>query len=375
MAEGEDGQERTEQPTEKRLRDAREQGQIPRSRELATAAVFGGGVIVFMGLGAYIGERTLAWLSDTLDRIGTRVGDAGLLPALFLERLGSLLWIFSPVALAALLASLLAPVLLGGMHWSHKALVPDFSKLDPVRGLKRIYGREGVAEFVRSLLRVIVIGGFGAYATYGVSAELMTLMRQPIETAVVHGFWMVLKILLAMAAGLALIALIDAPYQLWSHRQRLLMSRQELRDELKEAEGSPEVRARIRRLQQERAQRRMLEEVPRADAIVVNPTHYAVALRYDASRMRAPIVVAKGVDLIAQTIREIGERHRVPVVQSPALARTLYAQVQIGREIPVDLYAAVAQVLTYVYQLRRWQRHGGRYPDPPSIDLPEPDPR
>ncbi|GIX36225.1 MAG: flagellar biosynthesis protein FlhB [Lysobacteraceae bacterium] len=375
MAESEDGQEKTEQPTEKRLRESREQGQVPRSRELATAAVFGAGVLVFMGLGAAIGQRAAHWLADALARVGTRVGDVRLLPSVFFELLGSLLLIASPVALAALVASLLAPALLGGLNWSSKALVPDFSKLDPIRGLKRIYSRDGLAEFVRSLLRVAVIGGFGTYAIVGIAPGLLSLMHQPLETAVGQGFWMALEILIAMAAGLFLIALVDAPYQLWSHRQKLLMSRQELRDELKESEGSPEVRGRIRRLQQELAQRRMLEDVPRADAIVVNPTHYAVALRYDASRMRAPVVVAKGVDLIARTIREVGERHRVPVVHSPALARTLYAQVRIGREIPVDLYAAVAQVLTYVYQLRRWQRQGGRYPEPPSIDLPGSDPR
>src|SRR5690606_20002423 len=221
-----------------------------------------------------------------------------------------------PIALAALAACFLGPALLGGFNWSNKALVPDVSKLDPMKGLKRIYGREGLAEFVRSLLRVAVIGGFGTYAIVGIAPGLLTLMHQPLQTAVGQGFWMALQILIAMAIGLFLIAAIDAPWQLWSNRQKLLMSRQELRDELKESEGSPEVKGKIRRLQHEMAQRRMMEDVPRADAILVNPTHYAVAIRYEAPKMRAPVVLAKGTDLIAQTIRKVGEQHKVPIISS-----------------------------------------------------------
>lgn len=371
MAEGNDGQEKTEQPTEKRLRESREQGQVPRSRELATALVFGSGVAVLMLLGGSIGEKVAAWLAGALSRVGTRVGDPRLLPSHFFELLGSLLLIALPIALAALAACLIAPSMLGGLNWSNKALVPDFSKMDPVKGFKRIYGREGLAEFVRSLLRVAVIGGFATYAIVGVAPGLLGLMHQPLQTSIGQGFWMALQILIAMAIGLFLIALGDAPYQLWSNRQKLLMSRQELRDEMKESEGSPEVKGKIRRLQHEMSQRRMMEDVPSADAILVNPTHYAVALRYEAPKMRAPVVVAKGVDLVAQTIRQVGEHNRVAIISSPALARSLYAQVQIGREIPVDLYAAVAQVLTYVHQLRQWRRHGGRYPELPPIEIPD----
>lgn len=372
MAEGNDGQEKTEQPTEKRLTESREQGQIPRSRELATALVFGSGVLVMMLFGASIGAKVATWLAAALAQSGTRVGDPRLLPGQFFDLLGSLLIIALPVAIAALIASLLAPTMLGGLNWSNKALMPDFSKLDPMKGLKRIYGREGLAEFVRSLLRVAVIGGFAVYAIVGIAPGLLSLMHLPLGSALGQGFSMALNILVAMAIGLFLIALGDAPYQLWSNRQKLLMSRQEMRDEMKESEGSPEVKGKVRRLQQEMSQRKMMEDVPSADAIVVNPTHYAIAVRYDPMQMRAPLVVAKGVDLIAQTIRTVGERHRVPIISSPALARSLYAQVQIGREIPVDLYAAVAQVLTYVHQLRQWQRHGGRYPELPPITLPDP---
>jgi flagellar biosynthesis protein FlhB len=372
MAEGDEGQDKTEQPTEKRLRESREQGQVPRSRELATAAVFGAAVLVMMSFGGWLGTRIASWLADALGRVGQRVGDARQLPSVFFELLGSLLWIVAPLIGICLLACFAAPALLGGFNWSNKALLPDFSKLDPVKGLERIYGREGFAEFVRSILRVLVIGGFGGYAIVDMAPKLVALSREPLQNAVVHGFDLALGTLVAMAAGLLLIALIDAPWQLWSHAQKLLMSRQELRDEMKESEGSPEVKGKIRRLQQEAAQGRMMEALPTADAVIVNPTHYAVAIAYNATQMRAPKVVAKGTDLVAQTIREVADRHKVPIIAAPALARTLHRQVQIGHEVPVELYAAVAQVLTYVYQLRQWRRQGGRYPEPPRIEVPEP---
>lgn len=372
MAEGEEGQDKTEQPTEKRLRESREQGQVPRSRELATAAVFGAAVLMMISFGGWMGSRVATWLADALGRVGQRVGDARLLPGVFLELLGGLLWIVTPLIGACLLACFLAPTLLGGFNWSNKALVPDLSKLDPIKGLQRIYGKEGFAEFVRSLLRVAIIGGFGGYAIVEMAPGLVALSREPLQTAITHGFDMALETLIAMAAGLLLLGLIDTPWQMWSHQQKLLMSRQELRDEMKESEGSPELKGKIRRLQQEAAQGRMMEAVPTADAILVNPTHYAVAISYNATQMRAPRVVAKGTDLVAQTIREVAGRHNVPIVSAPALARSLHRQVQIGHEVPVELYAAVAQVLTYVYQLRQWRRQGGRYPELGPIEVPEP---
>lgn len=372
MAEGDEGgQDKTEQPSEKRLRESREQGQVARSKELSTAAVFGSAVLALMWFGDWMGPRAASWLREALSRVAERSSDTRQFPSVFLEMLLSLLWAMWPLVVFCLLAGILAPAALGGIHWSGKPLIPDFSKLDPMKGLQRIYGREGVAELIRSLLRIAVIGLFGGYAVFDIAPGLIALMHEPLQSGVQHGFAMVLKILMAMAGGLLLIALIDAPYQFWSHRQKLLMTRQELRDEMKESEGSPEVKGKIRRLQQEMAQGQMMAAVPTADAILVNPTHYAVAIAYDASQMRAPKVVAKGVDQIAMTIREVAERHQVPIVSSPALARTLYSQVQIGREIPVNLYAAIAQVLTYVYQLRQWRRRGGRYPELPIISLPD----
>ncbi len=373
MAEQQDsGQDRTEEPTEKRLREAREQGQIPRSRELSTAAVFGAGVLTLFALGGWMAQGAATVFSQALTIDPGRIGDVRRLPARFFDLLIDFLLVMSPVAVFCVTIGVLAPAILGGFNFSGKALKPDFSKLDPLRGIKRIYGRDGAAELARSILRVTVVGVIGFTMVSQIAPGLIALVHQPLGPAAGAGFALAMKTLIGMAAGLALIAAGDIPFQLWSHRKRLLMTRQELRDEMKESEGSPEVKGKIRQLQQQVAQQQMMAAVPTADVVLVNPTHYAVAIAYDAEKMRAPKVVAKGVDAIAATIRQVAEQHQVPIVSAPPLARALYGQVQIGREIPVNLYAAIAQALSYVYQLRHWRRHGGAYPVLPEITLPDP---
>ena len=369
MAEHDEGAERTEQPSERRLRQARERGQSPRSRELANAAVVGAAALALWPLGGMLARGATEWMRKTL--AWRALPAAPELPAWFAGRLLELLLVAAPLIGVCLLATLVAPAIMGSLGFAPKALAPDIGRLDPLRNLKNIYSREGLAELVRSLLRVALIGGFAGMAVAGALPKLMALVHHPLPTAAADGLGIVLKVLIALVAALAVLAALDVPYQRWSHRKQLMMTRQEVKEEMKETEGRPEVKARIRRMQHEVAQRRMMEDVPRADVILVNPTHYAVALAYDAAKMRAPRVVAKGVDLIAQTIREVGERHGVPIVSSPPLARALYRQARIGEEIPVTLYAAVAQILGYVYQLRAWRRDGGRPPELPAIDVPE----
>lgn len=370
--ENENGQDKTEEPTEKRLRESREKGQIPRSRELSTAAVFGAGVLTLYAMGGWMASAAANVFSRALTIDAGRVGDVRMLPGHFLRVLGEMLLVASPIAALCILAGIFGPSLLGGFNVSAQSLAPNFGKLNPLTGLKRIYGREGLAELARSILRVAVIGGVFILMMLQITPQLVALMHQPLGDAASEGFGMAMRTLIAIAAGLGLIAAGDIPYQLWSHRKKLLMTRQEMLDEMKESEGQPEVKSKIRQLQQEMAQRRMMDAIPGADVVLVNPTHYAVVLKYDANAMRAPRVVAKGVDQIAATIREIAERHKVPIVSAPPLARTLYKQVQIGRDIPVNLYAAIAQVLSYVYQLRHWRRHGGAMPVLPPIPFDEP---
>ncbi|WP_140721503.1 flagellar biosynthesis protein FlhB [Pseudomonas sp. Hp2] len=369
MAENEDGAERTEQPTEKRLREAREQGNIPRSRELATAAVFTAGVFALMAMSGSLASGARGWMKAALSPDpGLRDNPSKLLGH-FGELLVQLLWVTAPLVLVCLLAGLAGPLLMGGLRFSGKALAPDPNKLNPLAGLKRLYGAESIGELVKSLLRVLFVGTATGLCIWHGLHDLRTLLNAPLERAIVDGLGFTLRLLMYAALALGLLAALDAPYQKWNWLRRLKMTREEVKREIKESEGSPEVKSRIRQMQQQLAQRRMIEAVPKADVVLVNPTHYAVALQYEGERMRAPIVVAKGVDEVAQRIREVGEQHRVAIVSAPPLARALYREAQLGKEIPVRLYSAVAQVLSYVYQLRAWRR--GPMPQLPAIELDE----
>jgi flagellar biosynthetic protein FlhB len=265
----------------------------------------------------------------------------------------------------------LAPLAIGGWNFSAEALTPRWDRLDPIAGLQRVFSVRGLLELLKSLARFLVIAVIAVLVLRHQFAQFAGLSTEPLRAGITHALSLSGAALIFLGGGLALIAGIDVPLALWQHHRGLRMTREEIRQEAKETEGNPEVRGRIRRVQQEMARRRMMEEVPRADVVITNPTHYAVALRYDDTRMRAPIVVAKGADLVAQRIRQIATEHGVPLVEAPPLARTLHAGCEIGDEIPARLYAVVAQVLTYVYQLRTARRAGASAPSAPRFEVPE----
>jgi flagellar biosynthesis protein FlhB len=370
MAENGSTQDRTERATPKRVRDARRRGEVPRSRELASSIVVGGGVLALTGLAGSMAAMAASWMQRAL------MPDPAVLqrPDELLAHLGGVaaggFAVVLPLLVVGFLAGLAAPLLLGGWNLSAEALKPDFGRANPLKGLGRLFSAQSLVELGKGLLKAGVLGLIAAIYLYTQLDDLATLGREAAAPAVAHGLQLALGCLAWMAGGLVLIAAVDTPYQLWSYARRLRMTKQEVKQEFKEAEGSPEVKGRLRRLQQEVAQRRMMEAVPTADVVVVNPRHYAVALKYESGRMRAPRVVAKGADLIAATIRELAGRHKVPIVSAPPLARALYRHAELGDEIPANLYAAVAQVLTYIYQLRTWgTRPGpaGRRPLPPVV--------
>jgi flagellar biosynthesis protein FlhB len=367
MAENEDGQEKTELPSEKRTREAKEKGQRPRSRELVNAAVLGVAIAVLWFLGKSMFWQAHALMRGALvfDQASTRT--ASELPARALTIALESIWIVTPLLATILGAGILASVAIGGLGFSVNALAPQWQRLDPLAGMRRIWGREAIAQFLLSMLRVAAVATVASILIGRAASRLLGLVAMPLEQAISAGSSFVLEALFAMALAFLLIAAVDVPYQLWSHRRRLMMTREELRQEHKESEGRPEVKAKLRRIQQEMSRGRMMEAVRSADVVVVNPTHYAVALVYDNSKMRSPRVVAKGVDEIAASIRSIAEQCQVPILSAPPLARTLYQQVQIGAEIPVNLYAAVAQILSYVFQLRVYRREGGVRPEPPIL--------
>jgi len=373
MAENENGAERTEQPTAKRLGDARKDGNLPRSKELGTAAVFGAGIIALLAMGGMMARGALLWMRAALTPERALYDSPALLFGHWGQLLLQLMWVIVPLILVCLLACALAPLMMGHLRVSAKSLMPNFNRINPMSGLKRIYGPEGLTELIKSLLRVgLIATAAGLCMWQGFRQTLLPLIHQPLERATGDALGFVLHLLLYTAAALGLLAALDAPYQKWNWMRKLKMTRQEVRDEMKETEGKPEVKGRIRQIMQQMAQRRMMEDVPMADVIVVNPTHYAVALKYDGDSMRAPKVVAKGVDEIAARIRAVGEKHKVAVLSAPPLARALYREAKIGQEIPVRLYAAVAQVLSWVYQLRAWkQGTTATLPATPQIKIDE----
>jgi flagellar biosynthetic protein FlhB len=364
-------QEKTEQPTEKRLKESREKGEVPRSRDLAGAAVVLAGVAALMagGPASFAHARRifafgLGYSREALfsDALPGRALHAALREALAL---------FAPVALATLLAAFAAPLLLGGLNFSGQALAPKFERLDPIKGLGRIFALRGLVELGKALLKLLFIGAVLALLLRHWQGALQATGRGAVTAGIAQALGLLGQAALWFGSILALIGGLDALYQKYDHTKKLRMSRQEIKDEMKESEGSPEMKGRIRQVQMAQARRRMMEELPKADVVVVNPTHFAVALKYDDGRMGAPRVIAKGVDVLAQQIRLVAGSHRIPLVEAPPLARALYASTKLGQEIPAALYVAVAQVLVYVYQLKQAAAQGEA---PPAAPNPEVDP-
>ena len=370
MAEN-DAQERTEQATPKRLEDARRKGQIPRSRELSAAAVtLVGGAALYM-LGGQITGQMAEMMRRGLALSRDEATDSTfMLPALS-NAAADGLWLSMPVLGLITLAAIIAPLALGGWSFAGQAMMPQFSRLNPLEGIKRMFAMRSLVELAKAMAKFGVVAVIATIVLWNDAPALMGLGREPLQQAIGHAIQLSGKALLVISAGLLIIAGIDVPYQLWQYAKQMRMSRQEIREEYKESEGSPEVKGRIRQLQQEVARRRMMQEVPKADVIVTNPTHFAVALKYDEKRMRAPIVVAKGVDVIAAKIREVAGENAVPIFEAPPLARVLYRNVDIGDEIPATLYIAVAQILTYVFQLKVATRAGQQPPLKPDVAVQE----
>src|SRR5690606_37385537 len=371
MAENNDAQEKTESATPKRLEEARRKGQIPRSKDLSAAAVTMSAAAALYMMGDMLAGKLYLFMQRSFTISREEALDASqMVPALASAAIEGLK-ICAPVLGIVCLAAVLAPLALGGWAFSTEALAPQFSRLNPLEGVKRLFSMRALVELVKALAKFGVVALVAVLVLWNDAATLLNLGHEPLDQAIAHTIALSGKALIAITAGLLIIAGIDVPYQLYSHAKQLKMSRQEIRDEHKEAEGSPEVKGRIRQLQQQMARQRMMQDVPKADVVVTNPTHFALALRYDEKRMRAPIVVAKGVDLVAARIRELATEHNVAIFEAPPLARVLYRNVDIGGEIPSSLYVAVAQVLSYVFQLRVAKRSGLQPPERPVVDVAE----
>ena len=351
MAE-ENAQERTEAATPKRRDDARKKGQVARSRELSTSALLMVSASVFFGFADNIYQSIAGFLYAGLHLSSAVMTDPQDLLRHFATMCETAAELVVPFFIMLLMAVIAAGLVVGGWVFSIQSLVPDFSRMDPISGLQKIVSKHGALELVKAILKAVVVGGIGITLLWAQRNALFGLIQESPEQAMLHLMHMSGLVFLVLAASTLLIVLFDVPFQIWTINVKLKMSRQDQKDEMKEMDGNPEIKAKVRAMQREMARRRMMAAVPKADVIVTNPTHYAVALRYAEGETRAPVLLAKGADLVAARIRELAAEHRIPVVEAPPLARALYHHVELEQEIPVTLYRAVAELLAYLYQLR-----------------------
>ena len=372
MAESESGQDKTEDPTEKRKKDSREKGEIARSKELNTLAIMlagSGALLVFGGMLAQ-DLMELMRLNFTLSRevimdqssMGKFLMNSGVIALVAIQ----------PIMITLLLAAFLGPIALGGWLFAAGSLAPKFSRMNPGAGLKRMFSMKSVIELLKALAKFLIILAVALVVLSGDVDDLLRIAHEPLDRAIIHSLQLVGWSTLWMACGLIIIAAVDVPVQLWESIKKLKMTKQEVRDEHKDQEGRPEVKQRIRQVQREMSQRRMMAAIPDADVVITNPTHYAVALKYDSEKGGAPMLLAKGSDFLALKIREIAVANNVMLLESPALARSIYYSTELEEEIPGGLYLAVAQVLAYVYQIRQHRARKGKFPEPLKDDLPIP---
>jgi len=358
--------EKSEAASPRRLEKAREEGQIARSRELGTFMMLAAGVaVIWMGGGSlYQGLSGVLRNGMAFDQ--RIVTDPGVMVELAVSGFGHALLATLPVFGVLVVVAVLSSVLLGGIVISGKPLQANFSKLSFFSGLKRMFSSQTVVELIKALAKALLVGGVAVWVIWRYHDDMLSLMHVAPSAALIKALSLVALCCAFIVASLLIIVMLDVPWQIWSHLKKLRMSKEDVRQEHKESEGDPHVKARIRQQQRQAARRRMMSEVPKADVVVTNPTHYAVALKYDEEKSGAPRVIAKGTGLIAAKIRELAAEHRVPTLEAPPLARALHQHVELGQEIPGELYTAVAEVLAWVFQLRSWRSGWGVAPTAPT---------
>jgi flagellar biosynthetic protein FlhB len=364
--------ERTEDATPRRIQQAREKGQVARSRELTTFVMLVAAGSSFMMMGDQLVGSLTRLLQFGLSFDRSVAFDTVMMQQRLHHQTQDVLIAFVPFLGLMMAAALLTPMLLSGWLFSAEALTPDFGKLNPLKGISRVISVNGLIEMVKAIAKTLLIGGVAWWTILHYKEALFGLVMESSEVSLVHFGQLVLTTFIAVSCSLLLVVAIDVPFQLWDHSQKLKMTKEDIRQEYKESEGDPHVKGRIRQMQREMARKRMMAEVPKADVIVTNPTHYAVALKYESKSMGAPTVVAKGSHLLAERIMDLAKEHHVPVLRTPPLARALYRHAELGEEIPSALYTAVAEVLAYIYQLQRYEKQGGAAPKAPG-NLPVPE--
>jgi len=372
MAESEDGQEKTEEPTAKRQDDARKKGDIARSKELNTVVVLMVGSVMLLMTGDRIIKSMWGVMESSFQIERSLIFDPLAMVMSLQTAMQNALLSVAPFLAAMVIAALAGPIALGGWSFSAEAVAPKFSKLNPLSGLKRMFAVRSLVELIKSILKVLLVLGVMLLLSDIYLSDFLGLSQSSLRLALIYAGELMTLSFVLLCASLLIVVAIDVPFSLWEHKKKLKMTLQETKDEMKQTEGRPEVKGKIRQMQMEMAQGRMMEEVPKADVIITNPTHFAVALKYDEGANGAPKVIAKGADLIAAQIRNIGLANDVSLVSVPPLARALFFTTKIEDEVPKGLYLAVAQVLAYVYQIRIAKEKHWKKPKPPSdISIPE----
>lgn len=372
MSENNSSQDKSEQPTSQKLDKARKEGQIARSKEVQSAAlVFGGGILILSSGAMEEFASELMYQNFMLDRAAVTN------PEMMLIYLGKAFTLAAsaifPFLVSLWIIGAISGMIPGGINWSSKSLMPKASKMNPLAGLKRMFSSNSLTELAKSLLKVTLLLGIMAWTLWSQSDDILKMNQMSLALAITEGINILALGILGLGLGLFVISLIDVPFQMWSMTQKLKMTKQEVKDEHKNNEGNPEIKQKVRQIQMQMSQRQIRQRVPDADVIIVNPTHYSVALKYDLERADAPFVVAKGVDEIALQIKEIARQHERPVVELPELARSVYYSTPVDTDIPTGLYTAVARVLRYVMELNYWKAAGksGAPALPENLEIPE----
>ena len=375
MAEQDSAQEKTEEPTPKRQEKAREEGQVARSKDLTSTAVLLAGTFGLFLFGGLVANKLMDIMRLNFTPTREMIFDTNFMFSNLGVSLFSAIVALLPLFGCLLLAAIIGPTALGGFLFSSKALAPKWNRMDPIAGIKRMFSLKSLVELGKGIAKVSLIIGIAYALLLSMRAGLLNLSMQSPSAAIEHALELSLWAAIFLSASTIIIAAIDIPFQIHEHTKKLKMSRQDIKDELKDTEGKPEVKSKIRQLQMQQAQNRMMSAVPDADVVITNPTHFSVALKYDPHQMGAPILLAKGVDVIALKIREIAKANSIEFVESPALARAIYHTTELEHEVPEGLYVAVAQVLAYVFQLREFRKGRGDKPDRPKIPTLPPDMR
>lgn len=367
-----DEQEKTEDPTGKRLEDARKKGQLARSKELSTALVLVASGVMFLLMGGTIAKAIFGMMQDMFTLSRDETYDTTHMFNAWIQGFSAVAGPVMLYMIVAVIAGIYGSIALGGFNFTWESAAPKMNKLSPVNGFKRMFGTNGLVELLKALAKFFVIATIAVLTMVYLQDEALHLDMELYPNNLFHALNMLEWAFLFLTLGMIPIAALDVPYQMYKHNKEMKMSKQEVKDERKNAEGDPMVKGRIRNLQYQAAARRMMQQVPEADVIVTNPTHYSVALKYDDNGGRAPVVVAKGIEELALHIRKIADAHDVPIVASPMLTRAIYYSTEVDHEIPHKLFMAVAQVLAYVFQLRAFKAGKGKRPKPLKKDLPIP---